>query len=102
MKIIKNVNVYAPEKLGKKDILIAGGKICQISDNLDIPESWEVEVIDGEGLIATPGFIDSHVHILGGGGEGGFGNRTPEATLSGLTRWGITTVVGCLGTDGYG
>ena len=29
MKIIKNVNVYAPEKLGKKDLLIAGGKICQ-------------------------------------------------------------------------
>ena len=102
MKIIKNVNVYAPERLGKKDLLIAGGKICQISDNLDIPENWEVEVIDGEGLIATPGFIDSHVHILGGGGEGGFANRTPEATLSGLTRWGITTVVGCLGTDGYG
>ena len=102
MKIIKNVNVYAPEKLGKKDLLIAGGKICQISDNLDIPVNWEVEVIDGEGLIATPGFIDSHVHILGGGGEGGFANRTPEATLSGLTRWGITTVVGCLGTDGYG
>ena len=102
MKIIKNVNVYAPEKLGKKELLIAGGKICQISDNLDIPENWEVEVIDGEGLIATPGFIDSHVHILGGGGEGGFANRTPEATLSGLTRWGITTVVGCLGTDGYG
>lgn len=102
MKIIKNVNVYAPEKLGKKDLLIAGGKICQISVNLDIPENWEVEVIDGEGLIATPGFIDSHVHILGGGGEGGFANRTPEATLSGLTRWGITTVVGCLGTDGYG
>ena len=102
MKIIKNVNVYAQEKLGKKELLIAGGKICQISDNLDIPENWEVEVIDGEGLIATPGFIDSHVHILGGGGEGGFANRTPEATLSGLTRWGITTVVGCLGTDGYG
>lgn len=102
MKIIKNVNVYAPEKLGKKDLLIAGGKICQISDGLDIPENWEVEVIDGEGLIATPGFIDSHVHILGGGGEGGFANRTPEASLSGLTRWGITTVVGCLGTDGYG
>ena len=102
MKIIKNVNVYAPEKLGKKDLLIAGGKICQISDGLDIPENWEVEVIDGEGLIATPGFIDSHVHILGGGGEGGFANRTPEATISGLTRWGITTVVGCLGTDGYG
>lgn len=102
MKLIRNVKVYAPEYVGKKDMLLAGGKICKIADELEAPESWGVESIDGEGLIATPGFIDSHVHILGGGGEGGFANRTPEATLSGLTRHGITTVVGCLGTDGYG
>lgn len=102
MKLIKSVKVYSPEYIGLKDILIAGGKICRIADKLNIPDDWEVEIIDGEGLLATPGFIDSHVHILGGGGEGGFANRTPEATLSGLTRHGITTVVGCLGTDGYG
>ena len=48
----------------------------------------------------VPGFIDSHVHILGGGGEGGFSTRTPEASLTGLTTAGVTTVVGCLGTDG--
>ncbi|MBQ1401582.1 MAG: beta-aspartyl-peptidase [Firmicutes bacterium] len=102
MKLIKNVNVYAPEKLGIKDVFIAGGKICRIGDNIELPESLGAEIIDGTGMIMTPGFIDSHVHVLGGGGEGGFGNRTPEATLSGLTRYGITTVVGCLGTDGYG
>ena len=102
MKLIKNVNVYAPEKHGTKDVFIAGGKICRIDDNIELPESLGVEIIDGTGMILTPGFIDSHVHVLGGGGEGGFGNRTPEATLSGLTRYGITTVVGCLGTDGYG
>ncbi len=102
MKLIKNVNVYAPEKLGIKDVFIAGGKICRIDDNIELPESLGAEIIDGTGMIMTPGFIDSHVHVLGGGGEGGFGNRTPEATLSGLTRYGITTVVGCLGTDGYG
>ena len=102
MKLIQNANVYAPESLGKKDLLLAGGKICKMADHIDVPDSWDVEVIDGSGLILTPGFIDSHVHILGGGGEGGFANRTPEATLSGLTRHGITTVVGCLGTDGYG
>ncbi len=102
MKLIKNVNVYAPEKLGTKDVFIAGGKICRIDDNIELPESLGVEIIDGTGMIMTPGFIDCHVHVLGGGGEGGFGNRTPEATLSGLTRYGITTVVGCLGTDGYG
>lgn len=49
-----------------------------------------------------PGFIDCHFHILGGGGEGGFQNRTPEVKLSQLTSAGVTTVVGCLGTDGVG
>ena len=44
-----------------------------------------------------PGFIDSHVHLLGGGGEGSYRTRTPEATLAGLTKAGVTTVVGCLG-----
>ena len=102
MKLIKNIEVYAPEKLGVKDVFIAGGKICKIGENLEISPCMDVEVIDGSGLILLPGFIDCHVHVLGGGGEGGFANRTPEATLSGLTRYGITPVVGCLGTDGIG
>ena len=102
MKLIKNAGIYAPEYIGEKDVLLAGGKICRIGENLTVPNSWDVEIIDGSGMLLLPGFIDSHVHVLGGGGEGGFANRTPEATLSGLTRYGITTVVGCLGTDGYG
>ncbi len=102
MKLIKNAKVYAPEYLGVKDVFIAGGKICKIEDKIEFPESLGVEIIDGTGLLLLPGFIDSHVHVLGRGGEGGFANRTPEATLSGLTRYGITTVVGCLGTDGVG
>lgn len=102
MKLIKNINVYAPEYLGVKDVFVAGEKICKIDDHIEISESLGAEIIDGSGLILLPGFIDSHVHVLGGGGEGGFANRTPEATLSGLTRHGITTVVGCLGTDGIG
>ena len=102
MKLIKNAGIYAPEYIGEKDVLLAGGKICKIGENLTSPDSWDVEIIDGSGMLLLPGFIDSHVHVLGGGGEGGFANRTPEATLSGLTRYGITTVVGCLGTDGYG
>ena len=36
------------------------------------------------------------------GGEGGFHTRTPEASLGDLVRNGITTVVGCIGTDGVG
>ena len=46
------------------------------------------------------GFLDCHVHIIGGGGEGGFKTRTPEISVISLVEAGITTVVGCIGTDG--
>lgn len=100
--IIKKIKVYKPEYIGVKDVLLIGGKIAGIEDNIHVELNDFVEVveIDGSGKILVPGFIDSHVHILGGGGEGGFGTRTPEATLTGLTTAGVTTVVGCLGTDG--
>jgi beta-aspartyl-dipeptidase (metallo-type) len=102
--VIRNVDVYKPEHIGKKDILIVGNKIAAIEENISIELNGLVEFneIDGSDKIAVPGFIDSHVHILGGGGEGGFTTRTPEVKLSTLTKSGVTTVIGCLGTDGVG
>ena len=102
IKLIKNAEVYAPDYLGKKDVLLIGDKIVAIDNNISLKlnELVEVTEIDGEGKKLVPGFIDSHVHLMGGGGEGGFVTRTPEATLSGLTTSGVTTVVGTLGTDG--
>ena len=88
MKLIKNINVYAPEHLGSKDVLIIGDKIAKIEEAgcmPEIPYLTAEDIIDGSGKILTPGFIDCHVHILGGGGEGGFANRTPEATVEGLS-----------------
>ncbi|MGM9902838.1 beta-aspartyl-peptidase [Enterococcus hirae] len=103
MKLIRQIEVYAPEYLGKKDVLIAGTKIIALEDHLSGGyENVRVEELSGEGKILTPGFIDAHFHILGGGGEGGYQNRTPEVTLSQLTTAGVTTVVGCIGTDGEG
>lgn len=102
IRIIKNVKVYSPEYMGIKDVVLIGDKISSLGDNLEIAgnNAVDVDMIDGRGKILTPGFIDSHVHILGGGGEGGFKTRTPEITLTDITTGGVTTVVGCLGTDG--
>ena len=99
MLLIKNAEVYAPEYIGKKDILIAGNKIEYIADEIKNPEI-PCEVIDATGFKIIPGLIDQHVHVTGGGGEGGFKTRAPEVNMSELVKGGITTVVGLLGTDG--
>jgi beta-aspartyl-dipeptidase (metallo-type) len=98
--LIKGGEVYAPHYLGKKDILLAAGKIADISENIKWSSSLEIELIDASGKIVTPGFIDGHVHITGGGGEGGYKTRTPEIYLTDITTAGITTIVGVIGTDG--
>lgn len=100
MKLIQGAVVYAPEYLGVRDVLIEGSRIRKIADKIPVVEAYEVQVIDGSGMLLFPGFIDGHVHILGGGGEGGYHTRTPEIMLTDITSGGVTTVVGCLGTDG--
>lgn len=100
MYLIKNAKVYAPEDLGDLDVLTGGGQILKIGKDLPAETAYGVEVIDGTGKVLMPGLIDAHVHILGGGGEGGAKTRTPELMLSDAVSGGVTTVVGCLGTDG--
>ena len=101
IKLLKNADVYAPEHLGKKDVLIAGERICRIDDKIEGYEGLpDVETFDLAGKKLVPGYIDLHVHITGGGGEQGPASRVPESQLSVFTTNGITTVVGLLGTDG--
>ena len=98
--VVHGGTVYSPELLGKKDLLIAGGRIVHIDEGISLPKSIQIERIDATGKIIIPGLIDLHVHVLGGGGEDGPASRVPEIGLSTLTKAGITTVVGVLGTDG--
>ena len=99
-KLLRGAEVFAPESVGKKDILIAGEKIAAMGDTLEAPAGYDCEIVDLTGCVLMPGFIDSHVHLIGGGGEGGYATRTPEIVLSKVTTSGVTTVAGLLGTDG--
>lgn len=101
MTLIEGGEVYAPEYLGRKDILCAGGTIAAISEPGTIRiQGLEPEIINASGKFVVPAFIDSHVHILGGGGEGGPATRAPEIRMEDIIASGVATVIGCLGTDG--
>ncbi|MBP1772456.1 MAG: iadA [Holophagaceae bacterium] len=98
--LIKHATIFDPEPQGACDLLIGGGKILLMEPDIRVPRK-HCEVVDARNLNAVPGFIDGHVHIMGGGGEGGFATRTPDLPLTDAIYGGVTTVVGCLGTDGY-
>jgi beta-aspartyl-dipeptidase (metallo-type) len=101
LRLVRNATVFAPEPLGKRDLLIADRRIAAIAEELPrLPAGVPHEEVDLGGLCLCPGLIDAHVHLIGGGGEAGLHTRVPPVQLTQLTSAGITTVVGVLGTDG--
>ncbi len=100
MKLIGNVECYTPKYVGRRDVVVAGGEVLAITP----PGSSDLgpDDIDGENLVLIPGLVDALTHPCGGGGEGGFANRTPEIPLEAFVRAGVTTPVGALGTDSIG
>ncbi len=98
--LIQGPRVWAPEPLGERDLLLAGTSIAAVAEPGTVePGGVAVDRLDARGCQVVPGFIDSHVHILGGGGEGGPATRAPELSIEELVACGVTSVIGCLGTD---
>lgn len=65
MLLIKHTLLYTMEEGAipeEGDILVEDGKITAIGRDLDANGAT---IIDGEGLIATPGLIDAHIHTGG-------------------------------------
>jgi len=102
LTLIENGEVYAPEPLGRRSVLLVDGRIGKVGDvdrrALDAL-GIEHEVVDASGCVVTPGIIDPHAHLLGGSGEDGLSTQTPMIFLRELVPYGITTVVGVLGVD---
>lgn len=99
IKLLRVKEIFAPEPLEATEILIADGRIAALGKNLDLSGDVPVAVEDFSDGRAVPGLIDQHVHVTGGGGEGGSATRCPEITAEQIAEVGITTVVGLTGTD---
>ena len=74
--LIKNANLYSPEHLGMNDVLLADDKIALIDRKIELT-GIPFDTIDAGGCAVTPGFIDQHVHITGGGGQTGYASLVP-------------------------
>src|SRR4051812_8479933 len=102
LTLIEHGQVFAPRPLGRRSVVLAGGSILTIGE-IDRAALRAVgipyRVVDASGCLVVPGFIDPHQHLIGAGGEQGFASRMPEVPLQAIVEAGITTAVGCLGTD---
>ncbi|HEX6643296.1 MAG TPA: hypothetical protein VF037_01380, partial [Gemmatimonadales bacterium] len=100
MHLLRNADVYSPQPLGVRDVLVAAGRIAWIGEGpLALPATLGADVTDLAGARLVPGLIDCHAHLTGGGGEAGPQTRVPPVPLSRFTAGGTTTVIGVLGTD---
>ncbi|NYF24164.1 dihydroorotase [Sporosarcina sp. JAI121] len=86
-KVIQNVQMLNSEgDLVITDVKLSGDKITEIGSQLTVENA---EIIDGEGLLLAPGFIDVHVHLREPGGEH---KETIESGTLAAAKGGYTTI----------
>ena len=99
LTVLVDADVYAPEPLGRRCVVVAGERVVAITETPPRLSGLAVETVDVGGRRLVPGLVDAHVHVTGGGGEAGPHTAAPAPPLSAYTTAGVTTVVGLLGTD---
>jgi len=100
ISLLRNADLYTPEPMGIRHLLVAGESIVWIGTKLpDMPAGLNRSEHDLEGRRVIPGLIDCHMHLTGGGGEAGPETRVPPLSISQITTGGVTTAIGVLGTD---
>lgn len=99
--LIRGGEVFAPQPMGRREILISGERILAIGEGFADKTAalGGARLIDATGRKVVPGFIDQHLHFLGGGDFEGPLGRVPELHVSWITEGGVTTAVGIMGID---
>lgn len=96
--LIRHAETFGPEPLGTGDLLVTGSQIAAVG-SVGPYRGGAVTTVDARGCWLLPGLVDALTHPAGGGGEGGFANRTGAVTFEAFAEAGVTTPVGALGTD---
>lgn len=90
LTLIEGAELYGPTPLGRQDLLVADGRIAWLGQGLSLPADWPLTRMDARGCYLVPGLVDPLAHITGGGGEGGFGFRTPELSAREALSAGVS------------
>lgn len=72
--LLQGAHLFAPEDRGICDVLLANGKIIAVGADIPGDIVPDCAVINLSGRMLCPGFIDQHVHLIGGGGEADAGS----------------------------
>ncbi|WP_349410438.1 dihydroorotase [Pseudalkalibacillus sp. SCS-8] len=84
--LLKNARLWNGRNDGLIDVLITESKITEMASNID---SEGHEVIDLDGNLIAPGFVDLHVHLREPGGEH---KETIETGSLAAAKGGFTTI----------
>ncbi len=89
---IRDIDAVKGGRIAKTDIIVEDGKFTEKSGSCD-------REIDGRGLLAVPGFIDTHIHGIGGCGTED-GDEDSILTMSScLAAAGVTSFFPTIYTD---
>ena len=104
--VVKADEVYSPWRQSGGSVVSIGDRIAFVGTDSQLQadglssllesSAFAIEVLDGKDCIVVPGFIDGHVHLIGGGGRWSPYPHSRDM-LSTLTTAGVTTVVGVWG-----
>ena len=60
--LFRNVRIVDANKDFKRDLLVSNGVISKIDENIEI-EHESINIVDGNGYVLMPSFIDLHTHL---------------------------------------